>query len=310
MRSFWLIAVLAAAADLALAEPGPRAAEGYAQPPYLAARITRISASPVLTDEGGAAELEPVEQQLRLGIARAEFGAYTVDVGLDYQYSRYEYAGIDSRNRDLHRLQLPLVFRGTQGRWYVEGFVAPGVSASSNVFKDPFDRWSGEDLQLSAAVEGHYPLDAKWRLVAGIAHDRSFGKSQLYPLAGVLYRPDRDFSLRLAFPDVELQFAPTDRQQLTARVYPAGHLWHVVSDSLDRDFNYRMRALRSEATWSLRLWSGLTLDLSVGYENRRRHRFTDDRGIAIDADVDDQWLLSIGLRAGQAPLPHAHGQRR
>ena len=36
---------------------------------------------------------------------------------------------------------------------------------------------------------------------------------------------------------------------------------------------------------------------------------TDDLGVRIESDVDDQWLFLVGLRAESAPLPYAHGSQ-
>jgi hypothetical protein len=49
--------------------------------------------------------------------AAAELPVYATDsrslsLGLDYQYTHYEYRGVNSRNRDLHRLQFPVRFAG------------------------------------------------------------------------------------------------------------------------------------------------------------------------------------------------------
>lgn len=303
----WLIAVVVAADDAGAASAGATVPADH-RPPYLAARYTRLQRSPAAT-AGGPASLEVTDQQLGIGLARVRFAAVMLDVGVDYQYSRYEYTGIDSRNRDQHRLQVPLRIRAGQGNPDFEAWLTPGVSTSSNVFQEPLDRWSSEDVTAAAGAEWQWPLAPGVRLVAGVAHDRTFGRAATYPIAGIRCRPGEKLSLRIAFPDSELRYAPGGAHELTARLYPAGHEWHVVSDTLRRDFDYGMRAVRAEGTWSYRLRKGVTVDLTLGYETRRRHRFIDDLGMRIEAHGDDQWLASIGLRIGAAPLPYAHGRR-
>lgn len=303
----WLIALLAAAND-ASASAAAATVVREDPPPYLAARYTRMQRSPATT-AGGPASLEVTDQQLAIGLARVRFASCTLDIGLDYQYSRYEYTGIDSRNRDQHRLQVPLRIRGGEGDPDFEAWLTPGVSTSSNVFQEPLDRWSDDDVTVAAGAEWQWPAARGVRFIAGVAHDRTLGREATYPIAGIRYRPRESFSLRVAFPDSELRYAPGGSQELTARLYPAGHEWHVVSDTLQRDFDYGMRAVRAEGTWSYRLRKGVTIDLTLGYETRRRHRFTDDLGTRIETDADDQWLASIGLRVGRAPLPYAHGRR-
>ena len=69
------------------------------------------------------------------------------------------------------------------------------------------------------------------------------------------------------------------------------------------DFDYELEAWRLQGVWSFRFWRAVWLDLSVGYEFGRHHEFLDDLGRVVDADVDSQWVLSFGLRAGDGPIP-------
>lgn len=303
----WTIALIVAGYDPSGA---PAAATALAdhRPPYLAARYTRLQRSPAAT-AGGPASLEATDQQLAIGLARMRFAAVTLDVGLDYQYSRYEYTGIDSRNRDQHRLQVPLRLRAGEGNPDFEAWLTPGVSTSSNVFQQPLERWSSNDLTLAAGAEWQWPAARELRFIAGVARDRALGRAATYPIAGVHFLPGENLSLRLAFPNSEVRYEPGGSHGLMLRLYPAGHEWHVVSDTLQRDFDYGMRAVRAEGTWSYRPWKRVAIDLTLGYETRRRHRFIDDLGTRIEAHGDDEWLASIGLRIGAAPLPYAHGQR-
>ena len=80
----------------------------------------------------------------------------------------------------------------------------------------------------------------------------------------------------------------------------------MVSDELNDDFDYEVEAIRLQGVWSYRFAGSAWLDLSLGYEFDRRHRFVDDTGRTIDSAVDDQWLLSAGLRWGDGPVPYTH----
>lgn len=282
--------------------------EGSGHAPYLAVQFARTPVADVANSAGNAG-IEALEYRLLGGLNLARTGRYSFEAGLDYQYTRYEYRNVDSRNRDQHRLQFPLRMRGTTGDWAIDACVAPGISTSSNVFKRPFERWSGDDMFVSAALEGGYPQGRRWRWVFGATHDRAFGRSSTYPIAGVTYEDGDRLSVRLAFPDTRVAFAVNDRHELTVRAHPAGHQWRVYSDSLDRDFNYRVRGWRGDLTWSYRFWRPVRLDVTLGSESRRRHRFTDDLGMRLTVEPDDQWFFGVGLRFGDAPLPIAHAIR-
>lgn len=279
-------------------------AEGNA-PPYLAVRVTRLPSS-VLTAFLQPAEMTASEQQLSVGLQRFRFENASIDLGIDYQYTRFEYAGAGTRNRDLHRLQVPIRFNWRPGPWRYRGYLAPGVSTSSNVFKDFLNRGSQEDLHLSGRFEAQRGrISSHW--FVGAAFDQSFGRSRLYPVVGAEFPVTDRLHLRIAFPDPGASFAATGRQSIIARLFPAGHSWHVVADDFNSDFEYRAQALRSQLTWSILLTNAFAIDISGGYEFRRHHRFTDDRGERIRTDINDQWLFAIGFRFGSSPLPYANG---
>lgn len=263
--------------------------------PWFGLHVTRVSAAPFAAGEGG--RLEGVDHRLT-----AAWPGLDLLPGIDYRYTRYEYEGLNGRNRDLHRLELPFELSGSAGGWLWRAVVAPGVSASSNVFKEPIERWRRDDLTLRLLAEAVGPARNDWRWLLGFTHDRRFGRPLVYPLVGATFARGA-WSLRLAAPDSELVYRRSRAQVLTARVYPSGHSWHVVSDELADDFDYRVRAWRSDVTWSIGLPGKLLLDLAGGYEFARRHRLTDDAGVRFSAAADGQWIVTIGLRTSAAPLP-------
>jgi hypothetical protein len=144
------------------------------KPPFLALSIAR-QPSADFAGAPSAASVRTKENQVYAGLYRFEAGNGTLDFGLDYQYTRYVYDGIDGRNRDLHRFEFPLRYRGALSGWRINGSIAPGLSTSSNVLKEFFDRISRDDLLVTARVEGR----REWRSgnwVIGAAYNRAFGK--------------------------------------------------------------------------------------------------------------------------------------
>jgi hypothetical protein len=270
--------------------------------PWMAAAISRTP----MTGATGGAELETEETLIGAGMRLVDRDSVRVDVGVDYQYTRYEYVDIDSRDRDLHRLQLPLHAEADIGDWQWSGYVAPGVSTSSNVMKDLFSEAGRDDFLVTGrALLTREIRNRRW--FAGIAHDRRFGRSRAYPVAGVEFAPATDVHVRLAFPDPAVLVRISANQSVEARVFPAGHQWHVVSDDFTSEFDYRVEAWRGQVTWRLPVWRLLGLDLSAGYEVGRAHFLTGDDGTRTELAVDDQWFFTVGLRLGNAPVRYTHG---
>ncbi len=303
-----ILAVLATAqAGCASTSQSSEPSVDEGRPPFLALSITRQPPADFASSPAPAS-VRTKENQVFAGFHRFDAGSGTLDIGLDYQYTRYVYDGIDGRNRDLHRFQFPLRYRGLVGGWDIDASVAPGISTSSNVLKEFFDRISSDDLFATARLEGRRESGSRnW--VLGFAYDRTFGRPLVYPIAGVELSPTDALDIRLAFPDPGFRYRWSDRQSLSGRVFPAGHQWHVMTDDFSAEFDYRVEGFRAQLGWSIRLWKAITLDISGGYEFGRRHYLTDDIGERIESGVEDEWLFLIGLRAGPAPLPYAHGNQ-
>jgi hypothetical protein len=270
--------------------------------PWFAAGVARVPAA----DATAGAELDTEETRISAAFGRLSLDSLTLHFGLDYEYTHYEYVGIDSRNRDLHRLQLPIHFDSDLGDWQLEGYIAPGISTSSNVMDDLFGLASGDDLIVTGRVRLQQTRAGRtW--FAGIAHDRRFGKPRAYPVAGLEFDPKTNVHVRLAYPDPGVAIDISERQSIQADIYPAGHQWHVVSDDLLSDFNYRVEAWRGQLTWRLPLWRMLGLDISAGYEFGREHQFSSDAGAQLAIDIRDQWFIGAGFRMGAAPALKTHG---
>ncbi|MDZ7643363.1 MAG: DUF6268 family outer membrane beta-barrel protein [Woeseiaceae bacterium] len=286
---------------------GPAGASGLLPPlhdtreGWLAAGVTRVPAATLAPVDGAAATVAASEQRLSAASSEWRAGPLQLRLGLDYAYTRYEYERVAGRNRDLHRLALPVNFRAVASRWEFAGYVAPGVATSSNVFNEPFTRWSSDDVTISAAMEARREIDGGWQWLAGLAYDRRLGGPGLYPLAGIRYRGGDALSLRIAVPDSAVRYAFNGHNRVTLRIRPAGETWHVVSDELREEFDYRATAYRVELTWHARLWGPVALDIGAGYETGREHRFTDDTATRLRADADSHWLFTIGLSSAGAP---------
>lgn len=275
-------------------------------PPYVTLHISQVRTGSMDRPAGSGAR--STDQQFTIGLASVKRHRYTLDFAIDYQYTRYEYKDINSRDRDLHRLQFPITFSTEILDWQVDGQVSPGISTSSNVFKDVVNRGSGDDLFMTGHLEVSGVRNEESAWLAGIASDRRFGKTRVYPIIGVVFSGER-LHLRAAFPHSEFSYRLSSAHEVKGRIYPAGHQWRVESDKIESDFDYRYEALRAELAWRAKMWKRITVDLSVGYEFDRSHRFLDDTSMPVDSDVDSSWFIGIGIALGAAPLPLSQGAR-
>jgi len=168
------------------------------RPPWFAASIGRVPAA----DATAGATLDAEETRISAGLGRASLASLNLTFGLDYEYTHYEYDGIESRNRDLHRLQFPIHFESDLGAWQLSGYIAAGLSTSSNVLGDFSSLASSDDLIVTGRVSLERTNAGRtWSV--GIAHDRRFGESLAYPVAGIEFDPTAKMHIRLAFPRSE-----------------------------------------------------------------------------------------------------------
>ena len=258
------------------------------------------------TDMVFPASVESRDYQLRMGDLQFQTTNTRFLAGVDYQYTRNEYQDVDSRDRDLHRLAVPIQFKTDSTNWRIDGYFAPVIATSSNVFKDFLNRGSARDVYLSSRVEFH-AQNAPWFF--GAAYDRRFGSAHAYPVFGTWLNWSPGIDIRLAFPDPAALIQVSERLTASLRIYPAGHEWRVVSDDFASEFDYRMKAIRSELNWNVKLTGKLSLDLTIGYEIDRELRLVDRRGESVDSRVSNEWLFMAGFRFGNAALPYSHGGR-
>ncbi|MEO0996938.1 MAG: hypothetical protein AAFX58_05430 [Pseudomonadota bacterium] len=253
--------------------------------------------SPTSDVGGNGVALRGRQQRLRAGFGVTRLGGGDLAIGLDYAYDRFEYDGIASRDRDLHRLSLPLVWRRESGASALEFALVPSAATSSNVFKNLWSDGGRDDFYLTGRVTASRTA-GRWAWHIGAAADRAFGASALYPLVGAERHFGERWHLRLLLPEPALIYSAGDRHEVTLRAYPAGQRWHVVSDDFAADFDYRLRTFRTEAAWRLKLTRRFSVEASAAYDTGRRHEFADDALTTVDVTPDDGWTYGLAVCAG------------
>ena len=252
-----------------------------------------LSRTSLATADFGAARLRGTENRLAIRGAPLPAGEGEFRLALDYAYQRYEYEGLPSRNRDLHRLEVPLSWHGEAAcSWMAE--LRPVIASSSNVFKDITSRGSSNDFMWHGrAMLERTPRGTGrgWRL--GVARDDAFGREAIYPVAAVL-RQRAGMQVEIGWPVSRAMLNVGRSLELGGEVAPAGARWHVVSDERDgASFDYEVRAWRAGAIVRWRPAGGFVLTTRLGLEFDRRHRLEDDTGASVARAVDEATFFEL-----------------
>ena len=212
--------------------------------------------------------------------ARNEEAAFRIAAA--YAYTRYEFDGLDTRDRDLHSVHVPMQWR--DNRWLA--VLTPVIATSSNVFKDLFDRGTHDDYDVYARIE-HRSVPAirapGWRVA--LVRDAAFGRPLVYPELAFLWSDGR-LEADVGLPRARLDWKVRDDLTLGVGVAPVGAQWHVVSDERNgAEFDYRARAWRGGFGAGWRPWRFLRIDAQLGIEFARNYEFEDDTGTPIKRDA-------------------------
>ena len=191
---------------------------------------------------------------------------------------------------ELHRLRT--------GDERVRWAIAPALSGSSNVTKDP-DEYDGEAWQLLFAAVWEWPANDTLSYRAGLCADHRFGRYRAYPVVAVAWRPHRDWLIEAGFPDTRVSFRPGSPLHGALAVYPNGNEWYVKDQSLEHAsmFEYRAWAADLSFTWratpgvSLTLVGGVDFDAEYRGELDDGTRPTLDAGSVARAGIEFEWTF-------------------
>lgn len=243
------------------------------------------------TADFGESRVRGIENRVAIRSASSPVGDIQFRWALDYAYQRFEYRDLASRNRDLHRLELPLSWqRNAPLSWTVE--LRPVIASSSNVFKEFWSRNSSDDYMWHGrAILERSSVGSGWRL--GAARDDAFGRESTYPVLAVLRQAD-GIQLELGWPVSRIVLEGGRRIELGGELAPAGARWHVVSDERGgASFDYEVRAWRAGGFLHWRSACGFLLTSRAGLEFERRHRLEDDRGVVINRAAGEAAFIEL-----------------
>lgn len=172
--------------------------------------------------------------------------------------------------------------------------VAPALSGSSNVVKDP-DEYSRDAVQLLAAMIWKRPVYDQLSVSYGICGDYRLGGFQLYPTVAFSWQPRPDWRVELGFPTSRLTYQATDTVNFWLRVTPDGNEWYVKSRNLEKASRLVYEAYRVESALGWRLHQDFTLTASIGREFNGVYEMTlvDDSRVRLSSRSATRFGLAL-----------------
>jgi hypothetical protein len=164
--------------------------------------------------------------------------------------------------------------------------IAPALSASSNVMKDPGE-YSADTVQLLAALVWTREISDQVDLRYGACGDHRFGQYKIYPAVSIAWRPHPAVLFELGFPATRLSYQATPDVNLSLGIAPDGNEWHVKSKDLEKQSQLVHESTLVEWTLGWRPIADLVVTVAVGraFDNRYDVTLLDDRRVDLTGDA-------------------------
>ena len=197
-------------------------------------------------------------------------------------------------NGYLHTFFFPVHMARHHGDKSFRVSVAPALSGSSNVVKDPGE-YTRDAFQLLAAAVWKRPLSNTLMLSYGVCGDHRLGGYRAYPVVGLDWRPRSDWRVELGFPASQLTYAATRTLDFSLRLSPNGGEWYVKSKDLEQSSNFVYEAYVLESALGWRLHQDFRLTASVAREFDGRYKMTLFDGSRVQLSSESSSRVGIAL---------------
>lgn len=208
-------------------------------------------------------------------------------MGAKHRYAILDIEPVEPQtNGHLHTLFLPLHRQSKSDAGGFRFSIAPALSASSNVMKDPGE-YGADTVQLLAALVWSRKLSDSAELRYGLCGDHSFGKYAVYPSITLDWRPGPDLSIQLGVPVSRLGYQASRAVELSLGIFPDGNEWHVKSKDLEMQSTLVFRAWLIEFAlrWQASEHLGVTVGVARAFENRYDITLLDGRRLTLSHDA-------------------------
>ena len=189
-------------------------------------------------------------------------------------------------NGHLHTFFLPLHRQSQSDRKSFRFSIAPALSASSNVMRNPGE-YQVDALQLLAALVWSRQLSDRMSLRYGVCGDHRFGRYEIYPLISVAWQPHADWTVELGFPASQLTYRVSRSLTSSLRIAPDGNEWYVRDKSLQKRSRlvYEARMLEWAFNWQAHEHIVMTASVGRQFHNRYEMTLLDDSRVRLSSDA-------------------------
>ena len=194
--------------------------------------------------------------------------------GAGHRYTILNVDGLELQtNGHLHTFFVPLHRLNQAERKSFRFSIAPALSASSNIMKDPGE-YAGDALQLLVALVWNRQVSAQLGFRYGICGDHRFGSYRIYPLVSFDRQLHPDWKIKLGFPVSRLSYRISKNLISSLRIAPDGNEWYVSDKSMQKKSTLVYEAYVLEWAFDWRAHEHLSLTASVGIQFDNRYELT------------------------------------
>ena len=228
------------------------------------------------------AEVEFTREELTSGLVVSNEQHHSMAIDFNFQYTIFDFDNtlMPMTNGHLHTWDFPVSMRNKGSDYVLSYHLAPAISFSSNVLRDPrlADR---EGFQLGTGIVYKKDLGLENAWLLGFRSDHRFGHYRGYPVIGFCWRPSRNWQLQLALPDFSIRKSFSNGIHLKLFAEPDGNQWHVFSKdkTTDSDFTYDAIVTGLSVEWHVN--ASIKLGLDAEKHSRRRFDFVLDDGSVV-----------------------------
>jgi hypothetical protein len=216
-------------------------------------------------------------------------------VGAGHRYTILDIEPIEPQaNGHLHTLFLPLHRESQSDDRGFRLSVAPALSASSNVMKNPRE-YNADAFQLIAALVWSRQLSDRAIVRYGVCGDHRFGKFEIYPSVSVDLQLHSDWTIRLGFPTSQLNYQIATRLASSLQITPDGNEWSVKDKSLASRSTVVHEAWLLEWTASWLVHDHFIIKVGIGRQFENRYEMTLLNGDRASLHTDRGNRLGVAL---------------
>ena len=216
--------------------------------------------------------------------------------GLGHQYTIFDFQNLDAQtNGHQHTLYLPFFLHSKSNANYFNFSLAPALSVSSNILKQP-NQYNANALQGLGSVVYQKKMSDAIDWLAGICADHRFGNFRVYPLLGFKWNINHLWKTVIAYPDSELSHRLSDTIYWRLHIGPDGNQWHIKDKALQQssEFSHEAYLAQWQLDWSVT--PGFLITASLGLVFNAEYRFTLANGEEVATEQDDSTRTTVRVR--------------